>query len=410
MLANLFLRLKRAFTLRLLMYTCLTIGVVTAQFSLVAASCAAGAGQDAASSPLQASPLRQKSTNNPQEAAQSLETSAQWNRRLQRLLDEHLATRERAAEDYQIGFFDVLDIGVFEAPELNRQVRVSAGGDISLPLLGSVPVAGLTPRELELNLQELLKRTYMKDPHVSVFVRDMQSHPVSVMGAVRKPGVFQIQGAKSLLEILSLAEGLSDDAGDTVIILREAGARTASKSASQEPAAAKQLVPTRLIAGKRGSSEPSADSDPASDEEEEVNLKELLDSSDPRENPMIYPGDIVKVTRAGIVYVVGEVQKPGGFTMKSNDKMSVIQAIALSGGVMRTAAKGHARIIRTHKQSGKRTEIPINLGRILAGKSPDPVLEAKDILFVPNSAAKTVLSRGVEAAAQTMTGILIFHW
>lgn len=408
MLGNLFFRLKRACTWRLLMYACLTIGAVAAQPCLVAASGGAGAGRDADPSRPQASPIRQESPNNPQEAAPSLETSAQWNRRLQRLLDEHAATRESAAEDYQIGFFDVLDIGVFEAPELNRRVRVSAGGEISLPLLGSVPVAGLTPRELELNLQELLKRTYMKDPHVSVFVRDVQSHPVSVMGAVRKPGVFQVQGAKSLLEILSLAEGLSDDAGDTVIILREGGLRTAAESASQE--AAGKLVPARLSAEKRGPSEPSVNSDSTSREEEEVNLKELLDSSDPDDNPMVYPGDIVKVTRAGIVYVVGDVQRPGGFTIKSNDKMSVIQAIALSGGVLRTAAKGHARIIRTQKDSGKRTEIPINLGRILAGQSPDPILEARDILFVPNSAAKTVFSRGVEAAAQTMTGILIFHW
>src|SRR5207244_13013352 len=95
--------------------------------------------------------------------------------------------------------------------------------DIRTPLLESLYAAGLTPRVLELVLEELLRRTFMKDPHVSVFVREMQSHPVSVLGAVRKPGVFQVRGSKTLLEILSLAEGLADDAGETVIIMRSAG-------------------------------------------------------------------------------------------------------------------------------------------------------------------------------------------
>ncbi|PYT38621.1 MAG: hypothetical protein DMG47_22795 [Acidobacteria bacterium] len=152
----------------------------------------------------------------------NLETSGDWNHRLKELLDSNPSARALSAQEYRIGPEDVLNINVFEAQELNREVRVSAGGEISLPLLGSVRAAGLTPRELEFVLQELLHRTYMKDPHVSVFVREMQSHPVSVMGAVRRPGVFQIRGSKTLLEVLSLAEGLADDAGETVIILRGA--------------------------------------------------------------------------------------------------------------------------------------------------------------------------------------------
>src|SRR6202007_2337821 len=121
----------------------------------------------------------------------------------------------------------------------------------------------------------------------------------------------------------------------------------------------------------------------------QVSLKDLLDSTDPRSNPTVYPGDIVKVSRAGIVYVVGAVGRPGGFTMKTNERISVLQAIALSEGLTRTAGKSGARIIRTNEQNGARTETPVDLGKILSGKSPDPMLGPKDILFVPDSAART---------------------
>lgn len=336
-------------------------------------------------------PLAHQDSDDPTKSAPNLQTSQEWNRRLKELLGSNSAVAATGPQDYRIGFDDVLDVNVFEAQELNREVRVSSAGEISLPLLDSVHVAGLTPRELEIVLQELLRRKYMKDPHVSVFVREMQSHPVSVLGAVRRPGVFQVRGSKTLLEILSLAEGLADDAGETVIIMRGAGLQNAAAD-SEETASEKNA------------------SDSRASDVVQVNLKELLDSSDVRHNPLVNPGDIVKVLRAGIVYVVGEVQRPGGFAMKSNEKMSVLQVIALSGGLTRTASKSGARIIRTDEQSGERAQTPINLGKILAGKAPDPMLESKDIVFVPNSASKTTFSRGTEVAAQTLVGLLIFHW
>jgi polysaccharide biosynthesis/export protein len=110
------------------------------------------------------------------------------------------------------------------------------------------------------------------------------------------------------------------------------------------------------------------------------------------------------------VYVVGEVKKPGGFTLKSSEKLSVLQAIALSEGLTRTAAKSNARVIRTDPVTGERKEFGIDLNKIMKGKDQDMVLESKDIVFVPNSAARTTFSRGAEAAAQTLTGLLIFHW
>ena len=354
----------------------------------------------------------QSATSQNQNTPQAnLKTAQDWNRRLKELLDFNPSAPAVSAGEYRIGPEDVLNINIFEAQELNREVRVSAGGDISLPLLGSVRAAGLTPRELEFVLQELLHRTYMKDPHVSVFVREMQSHPVSVMGAVRRPGVFQIRGSKTLLEVLSLAEGLADDAGETAIILRGAALSTEPEPATdrsattdQPSSGAQNTVAAKAVAwglnGNRSISENAV----------QVNLKDLLESDDSRSNPLVHPGDIVKVTRAGVVYVIGEVRKPGGFALKSNEKISVLQALALSEGLTRTAAKAEARIIRTDQQSGERKETPIDLGKILAGKAADPVLEPKDIIFVPNSAAKTAFSRGAEVAAQTLAGLLIFHW
>jgi polysaccharide export outer membrane protein len=353
----------------------------------------------------------QSATQNQNTPRPNLETAEDWNRRLKELLDSNPSAPAVSAGEYRIGPEDVLNINIFEAQELNREVRVSAGGDISLPLLGSVRAAGLTPRELEFVLQELLHRTYMKDPHVSVFVHEMQSHPVSVMGAVRRPGVFQIRGSKTLLEVLSLAEGLADDAGETVIILRGAALTAEPHLATDHPAESDQPSSSAQNAaeGTAVSSALNSNRFASEDAAVQVNLKDLLESADSHSNPLVHPGDIVKVTRAGVVYVIGEVRKPGGFALKSNEKISVLQALALSEGLTRTAAKSGARIFRTDQQSGERKETPIDLGKILAGKAPDPVLEPKDIIFVPNSAAKTTLGRGVEAAAQTLTGILIFH-
>ena len=341
----------------------------------------------------------------------NLETAEAWNRRLKALLESNPSAPAVSRREYRIGSEDVLNINVFEAQELNREVRVSASGEISLPLLGSVRATGLTPRELEFVLQELLHRSYMKDPHVSVFVHEMQSHPVSVMGAVKRPGVFQIRGNKTLLEVLSLSEGLADDAGETVIILRGAALPVESDPAADRPPAMAQSSLGAQNAGEENAASSAINRNgSASESVVQVDLKALLESADPHNNPWVHPGDIVKVTRAGIVYVIGEVRRPGGFALKSNEKISILQALALSEGLTRTAAKGEARIIRTDQQSGERKETPIDLGKILTGKAPDPMLEPKDIVFVPNSAVKSTFGRGVEAAAQTLTGLLIFHW
>ena len=334
------------------------------------------------------------------------ETTEEYNRRLQEVLQLSGSSANSSTHDYRIGAEDLLELAVFEAPELDRTLRVSANGQISLPLLGSSQAAGLTSRELEVVIQELLRRSYMKDPHVSVFVKDMQSHPVSVFGAVKKPGVFQIRGSKRLIEVLSMTEGLSDDAGDNVVVMRQAqpSGTTDPKVDGGSPSA-----PALQVKTDNGASTRSVAGGSASGETLNINLKDLLNSPDSRSNVLIYPGDVIKVSRAGVVYVVGEVKKPGGFVLKTNENISVLQALALAEGPTRTSARSRVRIIRSDGTTGARIEIPIDLGKILAGKLPDPILLPKDIVFVPNSAGRSVLYRSAEAAIGLGTGMAIYR-
>jgi polysaccharide biosynthesis/export protein len=346
------------------------------------------------------------STRTQTPAASSNSSPQDYNQQLQRLLREAAAPADASAQDYRIGAGDLLDISVFEALDLNRTVRVSADGELTLPLVGDVHAAGLSSHELEAVLDELLRRNYMTDPHVSVFVREMESHAVSVLGAVENPGVYQIRGAEPLIEVLSMSHGLADDAGDTVIVMRHG---TSASSASADPpdpisaAAADALASSARLNGK-----PQAVAGPAAPESVEIKLKDLLESGDASHNVMVNPGDVVKVPRAGIVYVVGDVHKPGGFLLKTNENISVLQALALAEGTTHTASGKHARIIRTDKITEARSEIPIDLSRILAGRAADPLLRPKDILFVPSSAGKAALFRGTEAALSIAGGVIVY--
>jgi polysaccharide biosynthesis/export protein len=331
-----------------------------------------------------------------------------YNRRLEQLRRTFAEpTIEAQASEYRIGPDDLIDITVFESPDLNASVRVSSSGEVSLPLVGATRAGGLTTKEFEVVLSELLRRRYMKDPHVTAFVHEVQSHPVSVFGAVKRPGVFQIRGTKTLLEVLSLSEGLADDAGDTVLVMRGAGLRRMPISPAGQMEAEKKTIsysaPSQATEGL-----PAVRETPNTDTIE-INLKKLLDSGDSQYNVIVHPGDIVKVTRAGIVYVVGEVKKPGGFVLKSNENISVLQALALAEGLTRTSAKSQARIIRTDQSTEKRSEIKLDIGKILSGSVPDPMLYPKDVVFIPNSNGKTALYRGSDAAISILTGITVYR-
>ncbi len=336
------------------------------------------------------------------------ETTEDYNRRLEQL-NQSLSARPAAGEqaEYRIGAHDLLEINVFEAPDLNRSLRVSASGEISMPLLGAIQSTGLTARELE-GVIEIKLRQYMKDPHVGVFVTTVESHPVSVVGAVKKPGVFQIRGTKTVLEMLSMAEGLADDAGDEVLVMRGAGLQFGSDAtrSSAKPDVLLSSAPQQVAQDPPNGDTPA---NPQGNETIKINLKDLLESGDQRYNVPVYPGDIVKVTRGGIIYVIGDVKKPGGFVLKSDQYMSVLKAVALAEGLNATAAKSRTKIIRTDEKTGQRTEFPIDLGKVLAGKSPDTPLRPADIVFVPNSSGKTILYKGSEAAVATASGLVIWR-
>jgi len=365
-----------------------------------------------------------------EESAATAESTEDYNRKLEKLREQFAETRERQTGDYRIGPQDLLDINIFEAPELNRTVRVSENGEVSLPLLGGIHVVRLTARELENTLAAKL-REFLKDPHVSVMVTAIESHPVSVIGEVNKPGVFQVRGSKTLLEMLSMAQGLAPDAGDEVLVMRNAGYNRGQDSSAQTTQGGSGETGSKDTdgiksgtgpddSGKNGALKKNATAsmegknDAGSTHGQQgdtlaINLRHLLNSRDPGFNVPIYAGDIVKVTRAGIVYVVGAVRKPGGFTVKGNEQMSLLKAIALAEGLSSTSSKGHTRIIRTDEGSGKRSEIPVELGKILDGKAPDMNLQAADIVFVPNSTGKTVLFRSTDAIINTASGVAIFH-
>jgi polysaccharide biosynthesis/export protein len=355
--------------------------------------------------------LAQSAANGNSQSSPQVRSAAEINQSFQKAHEELAGSaRELQTRESRIGPDDLLNITIFEAPELNSTVRVSARGEISLQLLGAVHAAGLTPRELESVLRGQLRQTYMKDPHVGVFVQELQSHPVSVVGAVKMPGVFQIRGTKTVIEVLSMAEGLADDAGDTVLIMHGAEYAESISSNGPDPAVAgiDSVPPPREVFANYNSSQPTTAEKKG--EIEEISLKKLLESADSALNVPVRPGDIVKVPRAGIVYVVGEVHKPGGFVLQNNESISVLQAVALAEGPTHTSAISQARIIRTDPATGKRTEIPMNLGKIFSSKAPDTFLQPKDIVFVPNSAAKSVLYRGSEAALQTAAGVAIYKW
>lgn len=268
--------------------------------------------------------------------------------------------------DLHIGVGDLLQISVFGAPDFDRQVRVSSSGEVTLPLLGPVHLAGLTAAEAEkLVEKKLVDGGFFNDPHVSVFAREYQTQGVSVLGEVTKPGIYPMLGSHRLFDVISAAGGMTPKAGNEVTVTHREGNKGV----------------------------------------ENVTLKGN-GSDSTKNNPDVLPGDIVVVQKAGIVYVVGDVHMPGGFVM-DKPQVTVLQVLAMAQGANPTAKLDGARLIRN--SGGQRTEVPIALKKILSSKAPDVTLQADDILFIPNSAAKSAFRRGMEAVVQAAVGVAIYH-
>lgn len=324
----------------------------------------------------------------------------QWNEQILEAGRTLTRSPASAQNDYQIGPEDLVEISVFEVPELSRTVRVSASGEISLPLLGALKVVGLSPIQLEHVLTDRLRGTYLQDPQVTAFLREYKSDPVSVVGAVKTPGLYHIQTRKTLVEVLAMAQGFSEgplrQPGRTIVISRKPGTRWVA----QENIPAEGTVSSPAPSAAAG----TAKTDP---ESVEVPIKQLLQSGDPKWNVPIYPGDVIKVALAGTFYVAGDVTRPGGFPLTDFDNISAIQALAMGGGPAKTANIKNAVIIRTDS-SGNRVEEKVNMKRVLEGKDRDVRLGENDVLFVPGSVSKQAAIRAIESSIQVATGILIW--
>jgi polysaccharide export outer membrane protein len=295
-----------------------------------------------------------------------------------------VTSEQSRSSDYVIGPEDVLDIDVFNVPELSKTVRVANDGTISLALLGHVPVAGLTTRQLREQLESKYGEKYLEGPQVGVFVKEYHAQPVSVIGAVERPGLYQLTAPRTLIEVLSMAGGLakrsSAPAGRVLIVTRKEGFGDL-----QPVDGMRLLAPDKL----------------------EINLRKLLYSQESALNIEIKPLDTVSVSTADIVYVGGDVRRPTGILLEDRENITVLQALAMAEGLNRTASKKAAKIIRK-REDGTRIEIPVNLDNVLKGKEPDVELTANDLLFVPDSKGKLALYRGVEATISTITGVIIW--
>jgi polysaccharide export outer membrane protein len=283
---------------------------------------------------------------------------------------------------YLIGPDDVLSVYIVDVPELSREYRVDPTGSVSLPILSKpVRATGLTPTQFsDLLCQELKTAGLVSDPHITTSVTQSRLHAVAITGSVKKPQVYPVFTHTTLLDLLSQAEGLADDAGNTAIVRR---GDVALHNPNFNPNSATSVT---------------------------VDLKKLIESGDPSLNVDIYPGDRVTIPRAAIIYVVGAVNKPGGFAMRQSSRgITVLQALALAEDTKSTAKRDQSFIIRNDTQSPDgRKQIPVDLKKVLSGKIPDLTLQAEDILFVPDSMGKRALHRGLESILQAATGVTIY--
>ena len=283
---------------------------------------------------------------------------------------------------YLLGPNDQIKIWALGVEELgDKPVRIDPNGDVDLPLVGRVHAAGLSTAELKSELTKRFSKDLLK-PQVSVELVDFGSQPVSVMGAVNHPGVHQLEGRKTLMEAISLADGLRQDAGPRVNISRQI-----------------QYGTIPLPNAKLDSSGKFSVAD--------VGVKDLLSGTHPAENIPIFPNDVITVPPAERVFVIGEVKKPGEITLKG-DGLSVLQAVSTAEGLGSTAAGQKSKIVRITPGTSERKDIPVDVNKILAGQSEDIALRPNDILVVPSSIPKKAAARALEAAIQTVTGIAIW--
>lgn len=254
----------------------------------------------------------------------------------------------RGGSDYKIGRQDLLDLRVFDLKELDQTVRVADDGSITIPLLGRLLVAGLTKGDLEDLIARLLEARYVRNPQVTIFVREYESKKVAVSGAVKKPDTYEMLGEKTLLEMISKAGGLDTDFGREIIVFR-----------TEEDGAAKRIP---------------------------LDLDRLVYQADPSLNIPVVPGDIIYIPTLEKMrlFVSGAVKNPNLYEVPRTDPVTVLKAITLAGGTTDRAAEKRVQILRT-APDGTRQKILVDLRKVKRGKAEDPVLQRDDLVLVPEA-------------------------
>jgi polysaccharide export outer membrane protein len=264
----------------------------------------------------------------------------------------------------KLGPGDLIELNVYNVPELTTKARVSNTGDVYLPLVDYVHVAGLTQEEAQAVIEKRLEEGgFVRNPHVTIFVDEANSQGVTVLGEVAKPGIYADPADRKLYEVISLAGGFTGNAARKIAVIRRGQADAIH-----------------------------------------IDLPRNL-GDDVSGNIDVLPGDTITVPKAPIIYVVGDVGRPSGL-MVDNGQLTVLQALALAGGTNRTAKMGGARIIR--KGPTGMTETRLKLKQMLEAKTPDVTLQADDILFVPVSAGRVAAARTIEAATAMATAVTVY--
>lgn len=292
---------------------------------------------------------------------------------------------QKADEAYVLGPGDQILIQVVELPDFSTHpYRIDSDGGIGLPMVGRIRASGLTLGQLESKVTDALKKQVI-DPHVVASVAEPRSQPVSVIGSVNSPGTRQVQGPTTLFDAIAGAGGLRPEAGNVVTVTRRAGEG-----------------PLEL---------PNATRDPKTGVwSASITLRDLVDLRDSAANIAIKPHDQISVSRAPVVYVIGNVRKAGGFTVSDGRSISTLEALSLAEGFSPNAAPKHARILRKQSDDAiSRRDIPVNLQKILYGEKKDVELRPGDILFIPDNLSRRITGRVLETAVNTISGVAIWR-
>jgi polysaccharide biosynthesis/export protein len=295
-------------------------------------------------------------------------------------------TSRQTVSGYVLGPDDEIVIRAIDAPEISdKPVLIGTNGNITLPMIGRVKAGGLTVEQLEAELTTRLK-VFIQEPQISVTVTQFRSQPVSVFGAVIKPGIVQLRGGQTLYEVLSTAGGPRENAGSILTVTRP-------RQNGDIPLPSAKIDPTGQFSSV------------------ELNVQGILEGKDPAVNIEIKPNDVISVSEASsnMIYVVGDVQHGGAFTLGGQRNVSVLQALSLAGGLGRTAKPDKARIIRGVPGEPKPREIVVNIHQILSGKAEDIALGPDDVLVIPTSSRKVFTTIYIPATFAAAVGAAIYR-